>query len=53
MTKNNLPKYSHVAYDSLLSTLEKPVNLVKSIASKNFNNLSDLKKSGLKHQGKK
>lgn len=44
MTKNNLPKYSHGAYDSLLEKLERPVNLVKSIASENSNNLTDLKK---------
>lgn len=44
MTKNNLPKYSHVAYNSLLEKLERPVNLVKSIASENSNNLTDLKK---------
>lgn len=44
MTKNNLPKYSHVAYNSLLEKLERPVNLVKSIANENSNNLTDLKK---------
>jgi hypothetical protein len=44
MTKNNLPKYSHGAYNSLLEKLERPVNLVKSIASENSNNLTDLKK---------
>jgi len=44
MTKNNLPKYSHPAYNSLLATLETPINLVKSIASENSNNLADLKK---------
>jgi len=43
MTKNNLPKYSHGAYNSLLEKLERPVNLVKSIASENSNNLTDLK----------